>query len=51
MMGTPANKDILRATGFSSPDLDSAQAGDLVLGVDVDDTIDVDEVVERPRRR
>jgi FdrA protein len=45
MMGTPANKDILRATGFSSSELDSAQAGDLVLGVDVDDTIDVAEIV------
>ena len=24
MMGTPANRDILRATGFGSPELDSA---------------------------
>ena len=47
MMGTPANKDILRATGFSSPELGSAQAGDLVLGVDIDDTTDVAEVVAK----
>ena len=47
MMGTPANKDILRATGFSSPELDSAQAGDLVLGVDTDDTTDAAEVVTK----
>jgi FdrA protein len=47
MMGTPANKDILRATGFSSPELDSAQAGDLVLGVDIDDTTDAAAVVTK----
>jgi FdrA protein len=45
MMGTPANKDILRATGFSSSELDTARAGDLVLGVDVEDTIDVADIV------
>jgi FdrA protein len=45
MMGTPANKDILRDTGFSSPELDSARPGDLVLGVDVDGTIAVSDVV------
>jgi FdrA protein len=47
MMGTPANKDILRATGFSSSELDTARAGDLVLGVDVEDTIDVADIVGR----
>lgn len=47
MMGTPANIDILRATGFTSPELDSAQATDLVLGVDVDQTIDVTDVVTK----
>ena len=45
MMGTPANKDILRATGFDSPELASAQPGDLVLGVDVEDGTDVTYVV------
>lgn len=45
MMGTPANKDILRSTGFDSPELAGAAPGDLVLGVDVDDTTDVDDVV------
>ncbi|MEP7157805.1 MAG: acyl-CoA synthetase FdrA [Chloroflexota bacterium] len=47
MMGTPANRDILRATGFASPELDSAQAGDLVLGVDVDDSTDVAGIVAK----
>lgn len=47
MMGTPANKEILRAAGFASPELDSAQAGDLVLGVDVDDGTDVADVVAK----
>lgn len=47
MMGTPANKEILRATGFDSPDLDSAGAGDLVLGVDIDDSTNVPVVVAK----
>lgn len=45
MMGTPANKDILRATGFSSAELDSAAAGDLVLGMDLDQGTDVADIV------
>lgn len=45
MMGTPANKDILRATGFSSDELDAAQAGDLVLAADVDDGVDSHDVM------
>jgi len=45
MMGTPANKEILRATGFDSPQLDSAQASDLVMAVDVDNGTDVSDVV------
>ena len=36
MMGTPANKDILRATGFGSAEVDQAQPGDLVLGIEAD---------------
>lgn len=45
MMGTPANKDILRSTGFDSPELAGAAPGDLVLGVDVEDPDDVDNVI------
>lgn len=47
MMGTPANKEILRATGFASPELDSVRAGDLVLGLDVDEGTDVADVVAK----
>jgi FdrA protein len=45
MMGTPANKEILRATGFSSPELGSALASDLVIALDVEDVTDVSDVV------
>jgi len=45
MMGTPANRQILRATGFDSPELDTAQAGDLVLAIDVDDRTEVSDVL------
>src|SRR5690348_3947929 len=45
MMGTPANIEILRATGFSSQELDSAKPGDLVLALDLDNVIDVTDVV------
>ncbi len=45
MMGTPANKDILRATGFASAELDSATAGDMVLGMDLADGTDVAAIV------
>lgn len=46
MMGTPANKDILRNTGFGSPRLDSAQPGDMILAIDADDEVDPDSVVK-----
>ncbi|MDR3095869.1 MAG: acyl-CoA synthetase FdrA [Paraburkholderia sp.] len=36
MMGTPANKDIFRDTGFGTPELDRAGAGDMVIVVDAD---------------
>ena len=36
MMGTPANKQILADTGFSTPELDDAAPSDLVIGVDAD---------------
>lgn len=45
MMGTPANKDILRATGFSSPELDEAAPGDMVLGMDLADGTEVEAIV------
>lgn len=45
MMGTPANKDILRATGFASPELDAAAPGDMVIGMDLADGTEVDGVV------
>jgi FdrA protein len=47
MMGTPANKDILRATGFASPELNTARAGDLVLAVDVEGAIDAAGLVTK----
>lgn len=37
MMGTPANKDILRNTGFGSPEVDAAQPGDMIIGIDAED--------------
>lgn len=45
MMGTPANKDILRATGFASAELDAAAPGDMVLGMDLVDGTEVDAIV------
>ena len=37
MMGTPANKEILRAAGLGAPDLDGASPTDLVIAADVTD--------------
>ncbi|HEU0256316.1 MAG TPA: acyl-CoA synthetase FdrA [Microbacteriaceae bacterium] len=45
MMGTPANKDILRGTGFGSAALDSAQPGDMILAIDAEDNVDPQSVV------
>lgn len=45
MMGTPANKDILRNTGFGSAKLDSAQPGDMILAIDAGDEVDPATVV------
>lgn len=47
MMGTPANKDILRNTGFGSPQVDDAQPGDLVLGIEADDEATADQVEQQ----
>ena len=37
MMGTPANKEILRAPGWARPDLEGARATDLLIAADVTD--------------
>jgi FdrA protein len=37
MMGTPANKDVLRAAGLVAADLDDARPTDLVIAAEVDD--------------
>lgn len=37
MMGTPANKEILRAAGLGAPELEGARATDLVIAADVTD--------------
>lgn len=47
MMGTPANKDILRATGFGSAEVDQAQPGDLVLGIEAASEELADEVADQ----
>lgn len=47
MMGTPANKEILADTGFSTAELDQATPGDLVIGIDADDQAACDAVVEK----
>src|SRR5699024_6298845 len=33
MMGTPANKDLLQATGFWSPDFDEATPNDICIAI------------------
>ena len=47
MMGTPANKEILTATGFGSPEVDAAAPGDLVIGIDADDEETCTKVVDQ----
>lgn len=44
MMGTPANKDIFRSSGFDTPKLDEAKPNDIVIMIDTDDESMVDEV-------
>src|SRR5215831_11068324 len=38
MLGTPANKDILRDAGILGPDGEAAEAGDLILALRAKDT-------------
>jgi len=47
MMGTPANKDIFRSSGFDTEALDNAKQNDIVVIVDTDDESKVDEVNEQ----
>lgn len=47
MMGTPANKEILTATGFGSPEVDAAAPADLVIGIDAEDEATCKKVVEQ----
>jgi FdrA protein len=47
MMGSPANREILEATGFAAPELDAAGPGDLVIGVHADSDEVIDGVVGR----
>ena len=47
MMGTPANKDIFKSSGFDTEALDNAKPNDIVVIVDTDDESKVDEVNEQ----
>ena len=47
MMGTPANKDIFKSSGFDTAELDNAKPNDIVVIVDTDDESKVDEVNEQ----
>ncbi|PCF89485.1 acyl-CoA synthetase FdrA [Staphylococcus intermedius] len=46
MMGTPANKDIFRASGLGSDELDQANPNDIVVVIDTEDEAKVNEVDE-----
>ena len=47
MMGTPANKEILRAAGLSTPDLDAARPTDLVIVADTADAAVAESLVAK----
>ncbi|HEY9292727.1 MAG TPA: acyl-CoA synthetase FdrA [Microlunatus sp.] len=47
MMGSPANREILAATGFDGPELEQAGPGDLVVGVIAQTDEAVDQVLDR----
>ncbi len=51
MMGTPANKDVFRETGFWHEDLVPATPNDLCIVVDCADTTVLDEVVGQVKAR
>jgi FdrA protein len=50
MMGTPANKEILRAAGLSTPDLDAARPTDLVIVADAADAAVAESLVAQVNR-
>lgn len=45
MMGTPANKDIFKAAGLHSEELEAAQPNDMAIVIDTDDEKLIDEVL------
>ena len=47
MMGTPANKEILRGAGLDTPDIDAAKPTDLVIAAEVRDTAVGDVLVAK----
>ncbi|RDU35440.1 acyl-CoA synthetase FdrA [Neobacillus piezotolerans] len=47
MMGTPANKDIFKAAGLHSEELEAAQPNDMAIVIDTDDEKKIDEVLEK----
>lgn len=47
MMGTDANKDILRTTGLLTPGGESASPGDLIIAVTIDDESKLEGLEER----
>ncbi len=47
MMGTPANKDIFRDTGFMTPDVEGATPNDICIVIDTDNERLVSEVVTK----
>ena len=47
MMGTPANKDIYKAAGLYTEELESAESNDMAIVIDTDDEKLVDLVLEK----
>ncbi len=47
LMGTPANKDIFRDTGFMTPEVEKATPNDICIVIDTDDERLVGEVVTK----
>ena len=50
MMGTAANLEIMRGSGFDTPELTGVRPGDMVIVVDADDKAVLDEVEKAIRR-
>lgn len=50
MMGTAANLEIMRSSGFDTAELSGARPGDMVIVVDADDSAVLDEVEKAVRR-